>query len=145
MSHAESTAILHQNMDEAETILRQELTKLDITRKTLEHEADAIYLELTTPPDEGVEPMGIDTPLVDEDGNPRGDIDLFRTRTLRRRFRELKTDHKEISKRVEQLLIQLAIMKVSDCFVALQSVANCYSKVVFDSSIFFLFVRILIK
>ena len=112
MSHHEATMIVDQNMDPAESILRQELTKLDITRKTLEHEADAIYLELTTPPDEGIEPMGIDTPLVDQDGYPRGDIDLYRTRTLRRRFRELKTDHKEISKRIEQLLVQLATMKV---------------------------------
>ena len=95
-----------------ETMLRKELAKLDVQRKSMEHEVDAIFLELTTPPDEGVEPMGIDTPLVDQDGYPRGDIDLYRTRTMRRRFRELKTDHKEISKKIESMLTQLAAMKV---------------------------------
>lgn len=98
--------------DRAETRLRQELTQLDVKRKTIEHEADAIYLELTTPPDEGIEPMGIDTPLVDQDGYPRADIDIYRTRTLRRRFCELKTDHKEITKKIESMLVQLAAMTV---------------------------------
>jgi hypothetical protein len=60
----------------------------------MENEADAIYLELTSPPGEGVEPMGVDTPLVDPEGYPRGDIDVYRARTLRSRFRVLQTDHK---------------------------------------------------
>ncbi len=101
-----------QNGDETETMLRQELTKLELKRKTMEHEADAIFLELTTPPEEGVEPMGIDTPLVDQDGYPRGDVDIYRTRTLRRRFRELKNDHNDISKKIQGMLVQLAVMKV---------------------------------
>ena len=95
-----------------EATLRQELTKLDVKRKNMEHEADAILLELTTPPEEGVEPMGMDTPLVDQDGYPRGDIDIYRTRTMRRRFRTLKTDHKEISSEIENMLLQLSAMKV---------------------------------
>lgn len=100
------------NEDQAETALRQQLTKLDLKRKSIEHEADAIFLELTTPPDEGVEPMGIDTPLVDQDGYPRGDIDIYRTRTLRRQFRTLKTDHKDITAQIEGMLRQLTAMKV---------------------------------
>lgn len=99
------------NEDQAETALRQQLTKLDLKRKSIEHEADAIFLELTTPPDEGVEPMGIDTPLVDQDGYPRGDIDIYRTRTLRRQFRTLKTDHKDITAQIEGMLRQLTAMK----------------------------------
>jgi 26S proteasome non-ATPase regulatory subunit 9 len=98
--------------NQAEDVIRKELTKLDVKKKTIEHEADAIFLELTTPPGEGVEPMGIDTPLVDQDGYPRGDLDIYRCRTLRRRFRELKTDHKEISNKIESLLIQLTALKV---------------------------------
>lgn len=97
---------------QAEAMLRDELTKLDVKKKTMEHEADAIFLELTTPPGEGITPMGIDTPLVDQDGYPRGDIDLYRCRTLRRRFRELKTDHQEISSTIESLLVQLSALKV---------------------------------
>lgn len=103
---------LDKENNDAETLLRKELAKLDVQRKSMEHEADAIFLELTTPPAEGVEPMGIDTPLVDRDGYPRGDIDIYRTRTLRRRFRELKTDHKGISHKIEGMLVQLAVMKV---------------------------------
>jgi hypothetical protein len=101
-----------KNEDSAESTFRQELATLDVKRKSMEHEADAIFLELTTPPDEGVEPMGIDTPLVDQDGYPRGDIDIYRTRTLRRRFRTLKTDYKEITVKIESMLLQLAAMRV---------------------------------
>jgi len=77
----------------------------------MQHEADAIFLELTSPPSEGVEPMGIDTPLVDREGYPRGDIDIYRARTLRQRFRVLQTDHKETEQEIENLLQQLAVMK----------------------------------
>jgi 26S proteasome non-ATPase regulatory subunit 9 len=100
------------DINSVEATLRQELAKLDIKRKTMEHEADAIFLELTTPPEEGVPPMGIDTPLVDQDGYPRGDIDIYRTRTMRGRFRTLKMDHKEISSEIENILLQLTVMKV---------------------------------
>ena len=80
----------------------------------MQHEADAIFLELTSPPSEGVEPMGIDTPLVDREGYPRGDIDIYRARTLRQRFRVLHTDHKETEQEIENLLQQLAVMKVRE-------------------------------
>lgn len=96
----------------SEAAFRQELAVLDGKRKLMETEADAIFLELTTPPDEGVEPMGIDTPLVDQDGYPRGDIDIYRTRMQRRRFRTLKTDLKEITAKIESILVQLSAMKV---------------------------------
>jgi len=84
---------------------------LDVQRKAMENEADGIYLELTSPPNEGVEPMGVDTPLVDQGGYPRNDIDVYRARTLRNRFRVLQTDHKEIVEKIEGLLVQLASLK----------------------------------
>ena len=37
--------------------------------------------------------MGIDTPLVDADGYPRADIDVYRARTLRGRLATIRTDH----------------------------------------------------
>ena len=58
--------------------------------------------------------MGIDTPLVDREGYPRGDIDIYRARTLRQRFRVLQTDHKETEQEIENLLQQLAVMKVRE-------------------------------
>jgi 26S proteasome non-ATPase regulatory subunit 9 len=98
---------------DSETALRKMLASLDVQRKAMEHEADAIFLELTSPPSEGVEPMGMDTPLVDREGYPRADIDVYRARTQRNRFRVLKTDHKEIEGKIEGLLLQLARLKVS--------------------------------
>lgn len=95
-----------------EQTLRKTLASLDVQRKAMELEADAIFLELTTPPAEGVEPMGINTPLVDREGYPRGDIDVHRARTQRGRFAVLKTDHKEIQGKIEGLLLQLARLKV---------------------------------
>lgn len=99
------------SIDEEQT-LRKTLAALDVQRKAMELEADAIFLELTTPPAEGVEPMGINTPLVDGEGYPRGDIDVYRARTQRGRFAILKTDHKEIQSKIEGLLLQLARLKV---------------------------------
>jgi len=97
--------------NDEEKTLRKMLTSLDVQKKAMEHEADAIISELMSAPAEGVEPMGLDSPLVDEDGYPRGDIDVYRTRTQRNRFRVLKTDHKEIEGKIEGLLIQLASLK----------------------------------
>jgi 26S proteasome non-ATPase regulatory subunit 9 len=98
--------------EEDETSLRKQLTTLDVEKKTIESEADAILHELTNPPSEGIEPMGLDTPLVDGDGYPRGDIDVYRARSQRNRFRILQTDHKEIKVKIEDLLDELAKKKV---------------------------------
>jgi Nas2 N_terminal domain len=106
-----ATTPTNQQSDE-EAVLRKVLATLDVQRKAMENEADAIYLELTTPPEDGIEPMGVDTPLVDPEGYPRGDIDVYRARTLRSRFRILQTDHKETSQRIEALLVQLAALNV---------------------------------
>lgn len=100
--------------DGEEATLRKTLATLDVQRKAVEHEADAIYLELTTPPEQGVEPMGVDTPLVDSDGYPRGDIDVYRARSLRNRFHVLQTDHKQLVRTIDDLLVRLAAMKVSE-------------------------------
>ena len=101
------------NDGDGETTLRKTLASLDVQRKSMELEADAILSELTTPPSEGVQPMGLDTPLVDRDGYPRGDIDVYRARAQRNRFRVLKTDHKEIQGKIEGLLMEIARLKVS--------------------------------
>lgn len=98
--------------DEEEKTLRKLLTSLDVKKKNMECETDAIFLELTSPPSEGVEPIGLDKPLVDADGYPRGDIDVYRARSIRNRFRILQTDQKEIGQKIEGLLIELAKKKV---------------------------------
>eukprot|EP00581_Thalassiosira_minuscula_P017306 CAMPEP_0183728892 /NCGR_PEP_ID=MMETSP0737-20130205/29189_1 /TAXON_ID=385413 /ORGANISM="Thalassiosira miniscula, Strain CCMP1093" /LENGTH=287 /DNA_ID=CAMNT_0025960955 /DNA_START=9 /DNA_END=872 /DNA_ORIENTATION=+ len=57
--------------------------------------------------------MGIDTPLVDNEGFPRGDIDIYRARTLRKRFKEIQTDHKSLEKEIEKGLLEIAALQSS--------------------------------
>ena len=52
--------------------------------------------------------MGIDTPLVDVDGFPRNDVDVYRARHLRRRFKEIQTDVAAIEGELECGLAGLA-------------------------------------
>ncbi|CAB9518720.1 ATPase regulatory subunit 9 [Seminavis robusta] len=91
--------------------LRDSLGRLDVQRKSLEMEAEAIVSELTAKPENGGEPMGIDTPLVDREGYPRGDIDVYRARDLRNRLAIIRTDNKSLMKQIEGLLVQLAAVK----------------------------------
>jgi len=99
--------------DEQMKAARASLKKLDVKRKALETEAAAIVDELMTPPADGGEPMGVDTPLTDSDGYPRADIDVFRARTLRHRLNEIRTDHKELMKQVEAGMAKCAAFSVS--------------------------------
>lgn len=78
---------------------------LDAQRKALEEEASAITSELTTSLD-GKEPMGISTPLVDKDGYPRADVDVYRARHLRKRLNEIRFDHDAIMKKIEEHVFQ---------------------------------------
>jgi 26S proteasome non-ATPase regulatory subunit 9 len=92
---------------------RQALQALQVQRKSLEAESDVIQIELTQSID-GVPPMGIDTPLVDQEGYPRGDVDVYRARALRGRLAEIQTDYKVIMKQVEDYLSQLAFLQNSN-------------------------------
>lgn len=85
---------------------RKELLNLDEKRKALEEEASVITDELMTAVD-GKEPMGISTPLVDEEGYPRADIDVYRARHLRKRLNEIKYDHDVIMKKIEQEMLKI--------------------------------------
>ena len=55
-------------------------------------------------------PIGIDSPLVDKEGYPRADIDIYRARTLRKRFKEIQTDHKTLDKQIELGLVEIAAL-----------------------------------
>ena len=80
--------------------MRQELLSLDTQKKALLSEAEAIVSELTTNQPGGGPPIGIDAPLVDDEGYPRADIDVYRARTLRKRFKEIQTDVKVLEKKI---------------------------------------------
>lgn len=110
-----SPQIAHKNMTnntDAATALKQTLERLDVQRKSLEMEGEAIISELTFKPENGGAPMGIETPLVDQDGYPRADIDVYRARELRNRLAIIKTDIKSLSSQIEQSLRQLALLQV---------------------------------
>jgi 26S proteasome non-ATPase regulatory subunit 9 len=87
---------------------KQSLSTLHVRRQALESEAEAIVSELMTPPAPNVKPPGIDTPLVDEEGYPRNDIDVYRARILRGRLAEIRTDRQALLRESERLLHQLA-------------------------------------
>jgi len=92
--------------------MRKTLKALDVQRKSLEAEAEAIIDELNSPPVDGNgAPMGIDTPLVDKEGYPRNDIDIYRARTLRKRLCEIKTDHKHLMAKIDEGLKKLSLFK----------------------------------
>ena len=95
---------------EKQAMSRQtKVIELDTKRKALEEESKAITDELTQTSldDNGnhIAPMGIDTPLIDEEGFPRGDIDIYRARDLRKRLNEIRYDHRIIMKEIESRLI----------------------------------------
>ena len=94
----------------AET-LRRTLQSFNVQREALEQESDALVSELTTSEKPNVPPMGIDTPLVDAEGYPRNDIDVFRARTLRQRLATLRTDHQQLMRQIESQLHQLALQQ----------------------------------
>lgn len=90
--------------------MKLQLKTLDIRKQALESEGQAIVQELTTPGEDGGPPMGVDTPLVDRDGFPRGDIDLYRARSCRKRFHEIQTDVKDLQRQIQNGLIQLNML-----------------------------------
>jgi len=95
-----TTSETNGNMSE-----QSEMIKLDKKRKSLEEEAAAITEELTTSID-GKEPIGISTPLVDDEGYPRADIDVYKARHLRKRLNEIKFDHDLIMKKMEDQILK---------------------------------------
>lgn len=79
-------------------------------KKSLQSEAEAIVSELTAELPDGGPPIGIDTPLVDREGFPRADIDVYRARTLRKRFKEIQTDHRALEKEMGRGLEEAAAL-----------------------------------
>jgi hypothetical protein len=52
-------------------------------------------------------PAGIDTPLVDAEGYPRSDIDIYRVRTLRQRLATIQYDRDTIQKQIAHLVQEI--------------------------------------
>ena len=80
---------------------RDRLNRLIAQREALELEADAIASELNSPGPNGELPAGIKSPLVDDEGFPRADIDLFNVRNKRQRLAIINTDYKSLMSEIE--------------------------------------------
>jgi 26S proteasome non-ATPase regulatory subunit 9 len=108
-----TTTTTNNNNDDLIEEFRKSLTALDKTRQALEAEAEAIASQLEAPSGINFDgpPMGIDSPLVDTDGYPRGDVDIYLARSLRGRLAVIKTDHKGLMAQIETTLRQLASLK----------------------------------
>jgi hypothetical protein len=104
-----STSIHSNDLVQA---MKKSLMSLNAQRLSLEREAEVITSELTDA-SQGT-PMGLETPLVDSDGYPRGDIDIIRARVLRARLKEIGNDHKALMKDVERSLAQVAALHKPD-------------------------------
>lgn len=70
-------------------------------KQAIEEEIEAFVAELTS----GNNP-GLNGPLVDAEGFPRADIDVYRVRQLRHSLVVKQTDHQLIMKKIEALLPQ---------------------------------------
>lgn len=90
--------------------LRRRLSTMIAQRELLEVEAEAIHSELTSVGVNGESPAGLNDPLVDAEGFPRGDIDIYNVRNKRRRLREINTDHRALMAQIEELLHKLHLM-----------------------------------
>ena len=77
---------------------RSQLKELERQRQALEDEAAAIVSEL-----DGLG-VGLKDSLVDAEGYPRADLDLYRVRSQRGRHAAIRTDHKSLMKKIEALL-----------------------------------------
>ncbi|DAZ97327.1 TPA: LOW QUALITY PROTEIN: hypothetical protein N0F65_003691 [Lagenidium giganteum] len=80
-----------------------EYARLSEAKDKIEAEIAAIAEELTG----GANPPGLTGPLVDSEGFPRADIDVYRVRHQRHAFACLQTDHKAVMKQIEQMLPQV--------------------------------------
>eukprot|EP01041_Mallomonas_annulata_P004056 gene4056-8064_t len=83
---------------------RQRLNELIAQRDALELEAKVISDELLLPGPNGEPPAGRSGPVVDNEGFPRADIDIYRVMSNRQRLAVINTDHKSIMKLIESSL-----------------------------------------
>ncbi|GLD94687.1 hypothetical protein PINS_up003311 [Pythium insidiosum] len=83
--------------------LMEEYAQLTQQKDALEAEIAAIAEELTSGPNA----PGLKGPLVDAEGFPRADIDVYRVRHQRHAFACKQTNHRAVMARIEELLHQL--------------------------------------
>eukprot|EP00931_Biecheleriopsis_adriatica_P116497 TRINITY_DN92135_c0_g1_i1.p1 TRINITY_DN92135_c0_g1~~TRINITY_DN92135_c0_g1_i1.p1 ORF type:complete len:220 (-),score=52.91 TRINITY_DN92135_c0_g1_i1:26-685(-) len=106
----------------------EEFRKLEQEKQKLEAEIQGIHDYLT---EDGM--PGLKGSLVDEEGFPRADLDIYAIRKARNRYACAQTDHVEVMKKIEQALA--SIHSSSKVDVPRASPAGGYSgDVVMDDS-----------
>jgi 26S proteasome non-ATPase regulatory subunit 9 len=85
----------------------ERLKLLQSRREALEIEAECITQELTSHGLNGEKPAGIKDSLIDSEGFPRGDIDIYNVKNKRQRLAVINTDYKALMKEIETLLIEI--------------------------------------
>ena len=78
----------------------EKLNGLLAQREILEIEADAIGKELKSPGPNGEPPAGLKDPLVDAEGFPRADVDIYRVKGQRKRLAEINTDYRKLMEEI---------------------------------------------
>lgn len=109
---------------------REKLNQLMSQRDLLELEASALHADLTSPGPNNEPPAGIKDTLVDKEGFPRSDIDIYSVRQKRNRLAVINTDHREIMKKIEQLmpLVQLELARSTSSSQNINSENNSNEK-----------------
>ena len=87
--------------------LREALMALDLERTSIEREVATIVAQLNSPGANGTPSAGIRSPLIDDGGFPRADIDVYHVRERRHRLACLRNDHKAVMNKVEASLYAL--------------------------------------
>lgn len=77
----------------------EQLKNLEVQKRNIENELDALFLYLSQ---DGM--PGLAGPLVDEEGFPRNDIDIYGVREARHRIACLKTDYTRVMQDLEKCL-----------------------------------------
>lgn len=78
---------------------RESILQLSIQKENLENEIKSLVEYLTAP---GM--PGLKGPLIDHEGFPRGDLDLYSIRQARQKFITLNNDHTALMNRIESEL-----------------------------------------
>ncbi|XP_063313060.1 26S proteasome non-ATPase regulatory subunit 9 [Pelobates fuscus] len=94
-------------MSEAEVPRESAVTMLDVQaliakKDEIEAQIKAYYDVL-----EDQKGIGMDAPLIDREGYPRADVDIYQVRTARHNIVCLQNDHKAIMKEIEEALHNL--------------------------------------
>ncbi|XP_078277254.1 26S proteasome non-ATPase regulatory subunit 9 isoform X2 [Rhinoraja longicauda] len=88
--------------EQTQSTAMEEVQQLVMRKESMEAQIKAYYDIL-----EGQKHAGMDGPLVDVEGYPRSDIDVYQVRTARHNIICLQNDHKALMKEIEEALHKL--------------------------------------